>query len=226
MSGLLILGAGGHGRVVADAARLSGIWSEIAFLDDRFPEMGTPDGSVDGISVRGPFGAAAKLRPHFPDAIVAVGDNRRRLEVFQEMKTIGYRLAVVIHPTAAVSDRAIVGPGTVVMAQCAVNPGTRLGAGCIINTGATVDHDCDIGQGVHLSPGVRLGGNVTIGERSWLGVGVSVRDGVTIGADVIVGVGAAVITDLPDHVTAVGVPARVIRTRDGGADDETSGPLS
>jgi sugar O-acyltransferase (sialic acid O-acetyltransferase NeuD family) len=208
--------------VVADSARLDGRWSEIAFLDDRFPDVQV----VDGLPVLGRFGAAAELQPLFADVIVAVGDNHARLQVLRDLQQNGLHVAVVAHPSSAISDHATVGSGTVIMAQCAVNPGARLGGGCIINTGATVDHDCDIGQGAHLSPGVHLGGNVTIGERSWLGVGVSVRDGVTIGADVIVGVGAAVTTDLPDGVTAVGVPARVIRTRDGGADVEAIGAPS
>jgi sugar O-acyltransferase (sialic acid O-acetyltransferase NeuD family) len=207
MSGLLILGARGLGRVVADAARLSGRWPEIAFLDDRYPDIQ----AVDGLPVLGGVGAAAELRLRFVDAVVAVEDSRLRLRTLQVVHQEGLHLVVVAHPTAAVSDRALFGPGTVIMAQCAINPGARLGTGCIVNTGATVDHDCDLGPGVHLSPGAHLGGNVTIRERSWLGTGASVRAGITIGADVTVGDGAAVITDLPDGVTAVGVPARVIR---------------
>jgi sugar O-acyltransferase (sialic acid O-acetyltransferase NeuD family) len=179
----------------------------MAFLDDRYPDIQT----VDGLPVLGWFGAAEEMWPRFSDVVVGVGDNRLRLRALQRLRDSGLHVVVVAHPTAAISERATIGPGTVIMAQCAINPGARLGAGCIINTGATVDHDCDLGAGVHLSPGCHLGGNVTIRERSWLGTGSSVRDGVTIGADVIVGVGAAVTTDLPDGVTAVGVPARVMR---------------
>jgi len=208
MSGLLILGAGGHGRVVADAARLTGRWTTVAFLDDRHADLG----AVDGLPVLGSFAASKGLVGRYRQAVAAVGDNRLRLQVLKVLRKEGFELPSIIHPGAIVGSDVILGEGTVVLAQSVINVGARLAEGCIVNTGATVDHECVIGRGVHLSPGVHLGGNVIVGDRTWLGVGAVVRNGVTIGKDVMVGVGAAVIDDLPDGVTAVGVPARVVGT--------------
>lgn len=209
MSRLLILGAGGHGRVVADAALLRGLWTEVAFLDDKYPELTT----IDGLPVLGPFSAVGDFAGRYEEAVAAAGDNALRLKVLELLRGFGFRLPVLVHPRASVASGVELGAGTVILAQCAINAGAQLGEGCIVNTGATIDHDCRLGHGVHLSPGVHLGGAVTIGDRTWLGVGASVRNGVTIGCDVVVGVGAAVVDDLPDAVTAIGVPARVVTSR-------------
>ena len=214
MSGLLILGAGGHGRVVAFTARSAGTWTEIAFLDDRFPEIE----AIDETSVLGRFETAAGLVGRFAEAIVAIGEGRARLQTLRHLRQGGFDLPVLVHPSAVISEHAILGAGSVVFAHCVVHPGTVAGEGCIINTAATVDHDCRLGSGVHLSPGVHLGGDVHVGDLTWLGVGASVRNGVRIGSRVMVGVGAAVVEDLPDGVTAVGVPARVVAD-DRVADD-------
>jgi sugar O-acyltransferase (sialic acid O-acetyltransferase NeuD family) len=204
VSGLLVIGAGGHGVVVADAAAEGGRWDRIAFLDDRFPEWkpDAPWGLLGGLD------AAAALRDDYPDLVVAVGDNAARLGLTATFQAQGFRLPPVVHPTAWVSRLAALGPGSVVLAHAAVGPRTRTGTGCIVNTGATVDHDCALSDGVHISPGAHLGGGVTVGARTWIGIGAAVRHGIRVGADVTVGAGAAVVDDLADGVTAVGVPAR------------------
>ncbi len=207
MSGLLILGAGGHGRVVADAAKTSGRWTDIAFLDDRCSGMD----EVDCVPVLGDLASAPSHLPRFADAAVAVGDNIVRLRIMDTLRKAGFDLPPVVHASAAVSESARIDAGCVVFAGCVINPGAVLGEGCIVNTAATVDHDCRLGAGVHLSPGVHLGGQVVVGARAWLGVGVSVRNGIEIGEDTIVGVGAAVVSDLPKGVVATGVPAAVVR---------------
>lgn len=206
MSHLLILGAGGHGRVVAFTARSTGLWSEIAFLDDRYPEID----AIDDCSVLGKFDAAPSLSKDYCDAAVGLGDGGARLDLIARLEQMGYRLPAVVHPTATVSQHAVVGAGTVIFAQCVIHPGADLGRGCIVNTAATVDHDCTIGDGVHLSPGVHLGGQVSIGDLAWLGVGADAKNGVHIGSRSVVGAGAAVVSDIPDGVTAVGVPARAL----------------
>jgi len=222
VSGLLILGGGGHGRVVADAAAAGGGWDEIAFADDGYPDrrevlglsvVGTFEDVLQGSSPRqasttDQSNSLGPLRERFPQAVVAVGVNRRRLELIEAMQRMGFALPLVVHPQAWMSPFADVRGGTVILAGAAVNPGAVVGRGCIINTGATVDHDCRLADGVHLSPGVHLGGNVSIGSCTWVGIGASVRHGVTIGSSVMVGAGAAVVSDLPDGITAIGVPAR------------------
>ncbi|MCR4442983.1 MAG: acetyltransferase [Peptococcaceae bacterium] len=205
MSGLLIIGAGGHGRVVADAAEEAGRWDKIAFLDDWAA------GTAFKWPVLAKTSEAALFLDEYEDVAVALGDNRLRVEKLNYCEGLGFNLPAVVHPAAAVSKRAEIGAGSVVLAQAAVNAGAVLGRGCIVNTGATVDHDCLLEEGVHLSPGVHLGGEVKVGRFSWLGVGASVINRVTIGRCVTVGAGTVVISDVEDNVTVVGVPGRVIK---------------
>jgi sugar O-acyltransferase (sialic acid O-acetyltransferase NeuD family) len=136
--------------------------------------------------------------------IVGIGDNETRIQELAGLQNV----ATVIHRDASVSSSASLGEGTVVFAQAAINPDSTIGRGCIINTGATIDHDCNLDDGVHISPGANIGGGVTIGTCSWIGIGASVKHGVTIGRHVTVGAGAAVVSDIPDNVTVVGVPAK------------------
>jgi sugar O-acyltransferase (sialic acid O-acetyltransferase NeuD family) len=202
---LLIVGAGGHARVVADAAEECGAWSSIGFLDDRFPEL----------RASGPWtvvGALAQLdvlATAHDELVVAIGDAKARMRIIEQLVTQGRRLATIVHPRATVSRHAVVGAGTMILAGACINPGARLGRGVIVNTGATIDHDCDLGQGVHIAPGAHLSGDVRVGENTWIGVGSCVRQGITIGDHVMIGAGAAVVSDIPSQSTAVGVPARV-----------------
>jgi sugar O-acyltransferase (sialic acid O-acetyltransferase NeuD family) len=211
MSLLLILGAGGHAKVVAETALAIGYYSEVAFLDDRF---NGPDHlpSVLGFPVLGPLALSHELihLEHFAAASVAFGNSTARLNWIEQLDASGYALPVLIHPTAWVSPSAQLGSGSVVFAQAAVQSLATIGSGAILNTGCSVDHDTKLFDGVHICPGARLAGEVVVGARSWIGIGSSVIQQVRIGADVIVGAGAAVVRDLPDGVTAVGVPARVI----------------
>jgi sugar O-acyltransferase (sialic acid O-acetyltransferase NeuD family) len=198
-SALLILGAGGHGRVVGElAAQVPA--SEILFLDDDLSKPG----------VIGPLTQCQEpdLRQRCPMAVVALGRARLRLQWLERLQQLGYHCPSLVHPTAWVSPTAVLDSGTVVLPQAAVMTGARLGAGCIVNTSASVDHDCRLGDGVHICPGAHLAGEVQVGPRSWIGIGASVIQGRRIGADVTVGAGAAVVHDLAEGVTAVGVPAR------------------
>jgi len=203
-SGLLVVGAGGHGSVVADAAHEQGLWSQIAFLDDDptaqllmadWPILGATDQSSEWLE-------------KYTDLIVAIGDNTQRIQLIQKFKDQGFNIPVICHPTACVSAYAEIGMGSMLAAQCAVNAGSRLGRGCIINTGATIDHDNLLEDGVHVSPGAHLGGGVHVGTNSWIGIGASVREQTSIGSHVIVGAGAAVVDNVVDNLQVGGVPAR------------------
>lgn len=211
MSLLLILGAGGHAKVVAETAIASAHFSEVAFLDDR---CNGPDPlpSVLGFPVLGPLALALEpaQREQFAAASVAFGNAIARLNWIEKLDAAGYALPVLIHPSAWVSPSAQLGSGSVVFAQAALQALASIGAGSILNTGCSVDHDAQLAGGVHICPGARLAGEVQVGSRSWIGIGASVIQQVRIGADVTVGAGAAVVRDLPDGVTAVGVPARVL----------------
>ena len=213
MAGLLLLGAGGHARVVAETALSSGSFSRIAFLDDRCSGPAQLPDQL-GWPVIGPFTAALdpQVRLQFQAALVAIGNAAVRLQWLQSLAAAGYKVPILIHPTAWVSPSAQLGDGSVVFAQAAIQAQAVIGSGAILNTGCSVDHDAQLGDGVHICPGARLAGKVQVGNRSWVGMGSSVIQQVTIGADVTVGAGASVVRDLPDGVTAVGVPARNLPT--------------
>jgi sugar O-acyltransferase (sialic acid O-acetyltransferase NeuD family) len=203
LSGLLVLGAGGHGKVVADAALASG-WQRIAFLDDRIDART----ARLGLEILGATSDLGRHRTTFSAAAVAIGDARRRLELLDACREMGYELPSIVHPSAVVSRFATLEPGCVAFAQCAVNADAVLGAGCIVNTGATIDHDCVLGRGVHVCPGAHLAGSVQVGERAWIGIGAVIRQGIAIGRDAIVGAGAVVVADVSETAMVMGAPAK------------------
>ena len=207
MSSLLIIGAGGHGRVVADAALACQKYERIAFLDDRFAELS----SVIYMPVLGSISSAAAQRSAFSEAIVAIGDNRLRLQLLLMLEGDGFSIATIIHPTAYIGREAEIASGTVIFAHSVVNTGAVIGRGSIVNTGATVDHDARIAEGVHISPGAHLAGEVTVGACSWIGTGAAIIPGIRVGENVTIGAGTVVIRDIPDAVTVVGNPGRIIR---------------
>ncbi|MCB1856781.1 MAG: acetyltransferase [Gammaproteobacteria bacterium] len=204
MKQLLIFGAGGHGKVVADAAQQAG-WSEIIFFDDRWPELS----ALSCWPVAGGKQALAGAWLAGGSVAVAVGDNRRRLLLLESFAAQGAPLATVFHPSAAVSRYATIGAGSVVFATAAVNADATLGTGVIVNTGASVDHDCILGDGVHISPGARLAGQVRVGNETWIGIGAVIRDGITIGRGCMVAAGAVIINDVADGCRVAGNPGRV-----------------
>lgn len=206
MKTLAILGASGHGKVVADAA-LAGGWDAIEFFDDAWPSLEC----VGPWPVLGSSAELLRMAGAVDGAVVAIGNNRVRLTKMRELRMKGVPLVSVVHPAAVISRYAAVGVGCVVFAGAVVNAFARLGEGCIVNTGATIDHDCELADGVHMSPGSNLGGGVVVGEATWIGIGACVRHYVSIGSDVIVGAGAAVVDDVAPGATVVGVPARAGR---------------
>lgn len=204
MKRLAILGAGGHGRVVADAAEASGEWQQIVFFDDAWPDRK----SSGPWPIFGNQTALLGQCEEFDGVVVGIGSNRIRLASSQALFEAGACLATIIHPNATISRHASVEAGTVIFAGSVVNIGAHVGRACIVNTAATVDHDCQLADGVHLSPGANLAGGVTVGICSWIGANAGVRQQLSIGAHVVVGVGAVVVDSLPDGITAVGNPAR------------------
>ncbi|MCI0994204.1 acetyltransferase [Pseudomonas corrugata] len=205
MKRLAILGASGHGKVVADTAECCG-WQAIEFFDDAWP-------SVSSIGVWPVVGNTEDLVARveeFDGVLVAIGNNRIRRNKIDELKASGARLSVLVHPSSTVSRYANIGPGSVVFASAVVNAYASVGGGAILNTGCSVDHDCVLGLCVHVSPGARLAGAVSVGDGSWIGIGASVRQVLSIGVNVTVGAGSTVVCDISDNMTVVGTPAREI----------------
>jgi sugar O-acyltransferase (sialic acid O-acetyltransferase NeuD family) len=206
---ILIVGAGGHGQVIADifrARRIARLAAEqVAFLDDDPACQGC---GFLGSTVLGTISRASEI-PH--DAvIVGIGDNATRARIFVRFAEAGDEMAIGAHPRSTVAADVTPGPGTVICAGAVINTGTTIGPNVIINTGATVDHHSVIGAHVHIAPGVHLGGAVHVGDGALVGIGAIVLPGVRIGAWSTVGAGAVVTTDVPSHATVVGVPARAL----------------
>ena len=197
MNQVLILGAGGHAKVVADLVELAG-YAVAGFLDDH---PAGPD--VFGKPVLGPIADCLRYPEHA--FVIGIGSNRVRRELAARYPL---RWITAVHPKAVVARDAVLGPGTVVMANAVVNPGAAVGAHAIVNTGAIVEHDNVVGDFVHLSPGCALGGTVTVGAGTHGGIGACVRNNVCIAPDCVVGAGAVVVTDLKQTGTYVGCPAK------------------
>ncbi|MFJ7363440.1 acetyltransferase [Peribacillus frigoritolerans] len=201
---LLIIGASGHGKVVADIALKMNKWVSIAFLDDNENIK-----SSMGIEV---IGKSTDVFNHVQDydIFVGIGDNFTREKVHRKLEAKGVYIPTLIHPTAVIGEKVELASGTVVMAGVVVNCCTIIGKGCIINTGATVDHDNIIEDFVHISPGAHLAGTVKVGKGSWLGIGSVVSNNVYITSRCIVGAGAVVLRDITETGTYVGVPSSKI----------------
>jgi acetyltransferase EpsM len=207
---LVIWGASGYARVVADIIRLAGEYDILGMLDDVRPERRGE--IVGGVAVLGGREQWDEIkRQGATHVIVAVGHCAARVRLADFAVAHGLKLATAIHPGAIVASDALISPGTVIAAGAVVNPAVTIGRNCLINTCASVDHDCTIGDGVHIGPGVRLGGHTTIGKGAWLGIGAITCDRIHIGAGSVIGAGAVITRDIPPGVVAYGVPGRVMR---------------
>lgn len=195
MKRLVIMGASGHGKVIADIAVKNG-YEEIVFLDDdeRHKECA-------GFPVVGKTNDVNKIPG---DKIVAIGNAIIRERIQNGLNDV----VTLIHPSAVISRRTEIGEGTVIMAGAVINSDTVIGKGCIINTGATVDHDCRIDDYAHVSVGVHVAGTCEIGKRTWLGAGATISNNINICGDCMISAGAVVIKDIEKSGTYIGVPAK------------------
>ncbi|WP_078595878.1 acetyltransferase [Evansella clarkii] len=205
---IVLIGQGGHSKVIKDII-LSAEENEIAaYLDDKFSELKTVEQSITG-----PTEAAADLISYWGDVkfIIAIGSNSVRKKMKERLNLPDEYYATVIHRTACISYSAIIGRGTVIMPNAVVNADSQIGNHAIINSCAVVEHDNCIGNYTHISPNATLAGNVTVEEGVHIGSGATVIPGKTIRQWAVIGAGATVINDVPQYRTAVGVPAKVLR---------------
>lgn len=197
---LIIIGAGGHGKVVADNALKNG-YKDISFVDDH------ATGNCMGFPIIGTSAVVESLNDGRMDFVIGIGNNTIRKEIAEKYDV---NWVTLIHPSAQIAVHVSIGKGTVIMAGAVVNACANIGAHCIINTSAVVEHDNVIGDYVHISPGARLGGTVQIGEQTHIGIGASVKNNIKICEHCIVGAGAAVVKDIQEQGTYVCIPARKI----------------
>lgn len=199
---LIIIGASGHGKVVADIAIKMNKWQSFAFLDDDESIKTSMELEVIGKT------ADALTYKDEADFFVAIGNNATREKVQEKLMDEGMTVVKLIHHSAVIGTDVEIGLGTVVMAGVVINSSSRIGKGCIINTSSSLDHDNVIEDYVHISPGVRTAGSVNIGKGTWLGIGSVVSNNVNICSGCKVGAGAVVVKDITEPGTYVGVPVR------------------
>jgi sugar O-acyltransferase (sialic acid O-acetyltransferase NeuD family) len=199
---VLILGAGGHGKVIADILLKQGV-SIAGFLDDNPSTWGS---KALGLPILGGIDEYTQYTP--TGLILGIGSNQVRQRIVSRLgQTVEPLWINAVHPTATIALDVQLGKGVVLAAQTVINTGSRIGNHVIVNTGATIDHDCNVQDFCHIAPGVHMAGGVTVGTGTLLGIGAAVTPYRTIGAWSTVGAGATVVHDIPEHVTAMGTPA-------------------
>lgn len=175
MADLLIIGAGGHGRVVAETAELVGQWENIMFLDDRVDAN-----MVLNYRVIGKINEYERFADKCEYAIVCIGDNEKRLELIEKILKVGYKVPVFIHPKASVSKYCSIQEGSVILSGAVINTNVSIGTGCIININSSVDHDCSVEDGVHVCSGAVVRSGCRIGRLSYIGAGACVKSGTVL----------------------------------------------
>ncbi len=208
---VVVYGAGDHAKVVLATIEAEGRYEAIGLLDDNKARRGS---TVYGYQVLGGREHLIELwNQGVSRAIVAVGDNFKRAELVQLLEEGGFQLVRAVHPTATILRDSCVGKGTMLLGNVWVGADAVIGKSAIASVGVVMGHDCVVGAFAQLCPAVSLGGHVVIGDRSFIGMGATVLPRVTVGRQVVVGANTTVIDDLPDGVTAVGVPARIVERR-------------
>jgi sugar O-acyltransferase (sialic acid O-acetyltransferase NeuD family) len=207
---IVILGAGGHGRVVLDIIHQAGMLRPIGFLDNNPSLKGR---RIDGLPVLGSIDALDDLKSRgLRAAVIAIGDNGVRRALGDLLEARGFECLSVIHPSVQLARNASIGKGVVIAAGALVCAHCQVGDYVILNTGCIVDHESMIGTAVHICPGVRLAGHVTVESGAHVGIGATVIQNVRIGFESVVGAGAVVTHDVAPMTTVVGVPAREIKS--------------
>lgn len=201
---LAVIGAGGHGKVIADLASRLRRYDTIIFLDDNEKLK-----HVSGYDVVGKTDTAMHYAKEY-EFVIAIGNPSTRERLHSFLAENGAEFATLIHPFSYVSASAQIGAGAVIMAGAVVQPDTKIGCGVIVNTSASVDHECIIGDFSHIAVGAHVAGEVTIGSKCWIGAGATVSNNVCIKNDITIGAGAVVIKNIDEPGIYVGVPAHIL----------------
>lgn len=203
---IVVIGHGGHSKVIVDMILSIGENNIVGFLDDKYEEIRLIEDSYCG-----PISSAERLLEKFSDIklVIAIGDNKIRRSMVQKLNLSYEYYVTVIHNSAVISPTAKIGHGTVIMPNSVINADSRIGHHSIINTGSVIEHDSFIGDFAHVCPGVTLTGSVQIGEGAFIGSGSTIIPNIKIGEWSIIGAGATVISDIPAYCKAIGTPAKV-----------------
>jgi len=205
---VVLIGAGGHGRVVLDILRTAGVHQPIGFLDADPQLTGQ---IVDGLPVLGQVNLLTKLRAEkISGAIVSIGDNHARRSYARKLAERGFELINAVHPNSQISTTARIGRNVVIASGAIVGTAACVADHVIVNTAAIIDHECEVAEAAHLCPGSILAGRVRIGPAAFIGLGAKIIQCLKIGENATVGAGAVVLTDVPDGQTVVGVPAKIL----------------
>lgn len=206
---LVIVGAGGLGREVAwlvnDINKENLTWDLVGFIDD-----GKTGHTVEGYPIIGKLDDIFKLDP-LPAVVIAIADAKIRAKIYGVLSQKGIEFATLIHPSVVMSEYVSIGKGSVICAGTIITTNVKLGNACILNLGCFIGHDTVLDDFVSLMPGANIAGEVTVGKGTYFGLNSAVINRIKIGSWSTIGAGATVITNIPDKVTAVGVPARVIK---------------
>jgi acetyltransferase EpsM len=204
---IVIIGEGGHSKVIQDIIFAIGSYQIVAILDDKYKDVHDQDGILYG-----PISVVPNIinRERNTKLIIAIGNNQVRAEIVKRIRFDHEKFATLIHPSAIISPSACIGEGTVIMPNCVVNANAEIGKHVIINTGAIIEHDNCIGDYAHISPNATLTGNVTVEEGTHVGASATIIPGIKVGKWSIIGAGSTVIRDIPDFRKAVGCPTRLI----------------
>lgn len=204
---MIILGAGGHAKVLIDSLRLQSI-DLLGITDSDHNKKGQLLLNVPVMGGDEEVMAYPVETTHLVNGVGSVRVNPRRRQLFEQFKNKGYRFASVVHPSAIIAADVVLSEGAQIMAGAVVQAGCHIGINTVINTGSVVDHDCHIGDHSHIASGATLSGGVSVGENAHVGTGATVIQGIKIGRDSIVAAGAVVIRDVPDGAVVAGVPAK------------------
>ncbi len=210
---VILIGAGGHARVLLDALALN----QVAVLGLTDADQGKHGLLLEGSKVLGDDSVLERFAPQTTLLVNALGSTHTmhpREQAYERLRARGYRFMTIVHPSAVVAKSAQLGEGVQLMAGAVVQPGVSLGENSIVNTGAQLDHDCVVGRHVHLGPGATLSGAVRVGDATHVGTGAVVLQGITIGARCLIAAGAVVTTDIADACRVAGVPARRIESNE------------
>lgn len=202
---IIILGNGGHSKVIQDIISSLKNHKIIAILDEKYE----CEKSENGI-IHAPFSSIKNLMGNDVRTVIAIGDNSTRKKIVSKLKLRDEQYISIIHPSAIISESATIGNGTVVMPKSVINADAKIGSHCIINTGSIVEHDNMIGDYSHVSPNSTLTGNVTLCEGVHIGASVTLIPGIRVGEWSVIGAGSTVIQNIPSYSKAVGSPTRII----------------